>query len=97
MKADDEELVFNNELCARTRALRDARGWTAEQMATALGIPPDRYRKYEYRSVLPLYLVERFCLITGADIEFFITGRTNRPAINAREAVETKPKHKKFG
>ena len=95
MRSDDDELIFNNEYCARTRALRDGRGWTAEQMAIALGIPPDRYRKYEYRSVLPPYLIERFCLITGADIEYFVTGRTNRAIQSAKEVIETKAKQKK--
>lgn len=51
-------------------------------MATALGVPPDRYRKYEYRSPLPHYLIERFVLIVGRDIEFVLTGKTTRqPAI----------------
>lgn len=97
MKADADEQLFNNEYCARTRALRDARGWTAEQMATALGVPPDRYRKYDYRSPLPAYLVERFCLITGTEIDYFITGKSNRPVSFVREVIETKPKHKKLG
>ena len=97
MPVADDEALFNNELCARTRALRDQLGWTADQMATALGIPAERYRKYEYRSPLPAYLMERFCLITRVDIEYFLTGKTNRPAVVVREVVETKRKHKKFG
>ena len=76
--ADNEELVFNDAYCQRVRDLRDERGWTAAQMATALGIPPDRYRKYEYRSPLPPYLVERFCLIVGCDIDYLLTGRSRQ-------------------
>lgn len=73
------EAEFNEALCARVRSLRNERGWTAEQMATALGIPPDRYRKYEYRTPLPHYLVQRFALIVGRDVEFVLTGKGRRP------------------
>jgi len=74
----NEEAEFNERLCARVHRLRNERGWSAAQMATALGIPPDRYRKYEYRSPLPHYLIERFALIVGRDIEYVLTG--NRAA-----------------
>lgn len=76
MSADNQELLFNNAYCARVKSLREERGWTAEQMATALGIPADRYRKYEYRSPLPCYLVERFALIVGRDVSYVITGKS---------------------
>lgn len=69
------EAEFNDALFARVRSLRKQRDWTAEQMATALGIPADRYRKYESRTPLPHYLIERFALIVGRDIEFVLTGR----------------------
>lgn len=51
---------------------------TAEQMAKVLGIPPERYRKYEYRTPLPHYLIEQFALIVGRDVEFILTGSTTR-------------------
>jgi hypothetical protein len=70
----NEEAEFNERLCARVHRLRNERGWTAQQMATALGVPPERYRKYEYRSPLPHYLIERFALIVGRDIEYVLTG-----------------------
>lgn len=73
-----DEALFNNAYCQRVRDLRDERGWTADQMATALGIPPDRYRKYETRSPMPAYLVERFALIVGRDVEFVLTGKAKR-------------------
>jgi transcriptional regulator with XRE-family HTH domain len=72
---DNEEAKFNDALCARVHRLRNERGWTAQQMATALGVPPDRYRKYEYRSPLPHYLLERFALIVGRDVEYVLTGK----------------------
>lgn len=96
MRTDDDEALFNNDLCARTRALRDELRWTAEQMATALGIPADRYRKYEVRSPLPAYLMERFCLITNADFDYLLTGKGNRTRSKLREVIETKAKRKKI-
>jgi transcriptional regulator with XRE-family HTH domain len=73
-----DEALFNNAYCQRVRDLRDERGWTADQMATALGIPPDRYRKYETRSPMPAYLVERFSLIVGRDVDYVLTGKSKR-------------------
>lgn len=81
----NEEAQFNDALCARVHRLRNDRGWTAAQMATALGVPPERYRKYEYRSPIPHYLIERFALIVGRDIEYVLTGKTSRQTIPAAE------------
>jgi transcriptional regulator with XRE-family HTH domain len=79
MSASDE-YMFNNELCIRVKELRTKRGWTAAQMATALGVPPDRYRKYETRSPLPAYLMPRFCLIVSCDFEYLLTGKSIKAA-----------------
>lgn len=79
------ESMFNESLCARTHELRNERGYTSAQMATALGLPADRYRKYEYRSPLPAYLWERFALIVGCDLDYLLTGKTpkaRKPAPN---------------
>ena len=73
-----DEAAFNEALCARVHKLRNERGWTSLQMATALGVPPDRYRKYEYRSPLPHYLIERFALIVGREIEYVLTGKVSQ-------------------
>lgn len=78
MPASPQELQFNEELCARVHRLRNERGWTSEQMATALGVPAERYRKYEYRSPLPGYLMERFALIVGCDLPYLLTGKGQR-------------------
>ena len=76
MATDNRELAFNQDFTARVQELRKDRGWTAEQMATALGVPADRYRKYEYRSPLPAYLMERFALIVGCDLDYLLTGKS---------------------
>jgi DNA-binding XRE family transcriptional regulator len=78
MTDSNDELLFNQSYCARLRELRNGRGWTAEQMATALGVPPDRYRKYEVRSPMPIYLIERFALIVGQDVHYIVTGKNER-------------------
>lgn len=70
------ELEFNETFIARVKRLREERGWTSEQMATALGIPPERYRKYEYRSVLPHYLIEPFAMIVERDVAYMLTGKS---------------------
>jgi transcriptional regulator with XRE-family HTH domain len=72
-----DEAVFNEALIARVHRLRNDRGWTAQQMATALGVPAELYRKYEYRTPLPHYLIERIALIVGRDIEYILTGKTS--------------------
>ena len=76
MATSNAELAFNQELCARVRALRDAKDWSQEQMAIALGVPVERYRKYETRSPLPSYLMERFALITDCTVEHLLTGKS---------------------
>ena len=75
MAPASEEAQFNEALIARTHKLRNDRGWSAAQMATALGVPAERYRKYEYRTPLPHYLIERFALIVGRDIPYLLTGK----------------------
>ena len=80
MTDENVESLFNAAYQARVREAREARKWTAEQMATALGIPADRYRKYETRSPLPAYLIERFCLIAGVDLHWLLTGRASSPS-----------------
>lgn len=74
----NEEAAFNEALCARVHQLRNDRGYTSAQMGTALGVPPERYRKYEYRSPLPAYLMQRFCVIVGCDLEHLLTGKLRK-------------------
>lgn len=83
---DNEQARFDDALCARVHRLRNERGWTAQQMATALGVPAERYRKWEYRSPMPHYLIERFALIVGRDVEYVLTGKiSSSRAINLEE------------
>lgn len=74
MASDNEELLFNQGLCERTQRFRMEHNLTQERMAMLLRIPVDRYRKYETRSPLPSYLVEKFCLIVGCTVEELLFG-----------------------
>jgi transcriptional regulator with XRE-family HTH domain len=69
------ELKYNQALLDRVKRLRIERGMTAERMAIALDVPAERYRKYESRSPMPHYLIERFAAIVGRDVEYILTGR----------------------
>lgn len=64
----------------RIAELREARLMTQQEMADALGIPLERYKKYEQRSVLPPWYLDRFAAVVGRDIEFVLTGRPSRRA-----------------
>lgn len=74
------EQEFNEAFIGRVKRLREERGWTAERMAINLGIPPERYRKYEYRTPLPHYLIAPFADLVERDVEYLLTGRTSAPA-----------------
>lgn len=78
MSDTNDELLFNQAYCARIQEMRKARGWTADQMATVLGVPADRYRKYEVRSPMPIYLIERFALAVGQDVHYVVTGKADK-------------------
>jgi transcriptional regulator with XRE-family HTH domain len=87
MKEENDERAFNEALRVRLKALRDGKGWTAEEMADALGIPPERYRKYESRSPVPQYLIPRIALIMDKSIEFVLTGKDKKPSLSPRPAA----------
>jgi transcriptional regulator with XRE-family HTH domain len=76
----ETESELRRQYINRTAELRQARGMTQQEMADALGISLDRYKKYEQRSVLPPYLLPRFAGIVGKDIGFVVTGRVSRGA-----------------
>jgi transcriptional regulator with XRE-family HTH domain len=57
--------AFNVAFCASVKSLRERRGWTQKQMATALGVSLGNYQKYETRTPLPHRLIPAFCLIVG--------------------------------
>lgn len=87
--SDSEEFIFNNGYCERVKRFRGETNMTAEDMADLLGIPADRYRKYESRSPMPVYLTPKFCRIVGCDLEHLILGKPReriKPVLVARAA-----------
>lgn len=64
----------------RTKELRKAAGLTQQQMADALQIPLERYKKYENRSRLPGNLLHPFSVIVRRPVEYVLTGQAARHA-----------------
>ena len=73
--SESEEFIFNNGYIERVKRFRGETNMSAEEMADLLGVPADRYRKYESRSPMPVYLVASFCRIVGCDLEHLILGK----------------------
>lgn len=89
MTESTDEARFNDEFCARVQRLRAEREWTQAQMATALGVPLERYKKYETRSPLPAYLVPRFAQIVDREISYVLTGKVETSTRRVRNLVRT--------
>lgn len=85
---DATEREFNEALFKRMRALREGLGWTQTDMARALGVSPANYQKYETRTPLPHFLLERFALIVRRDLTYVLTGRQARPAVAPDTSLE---------
>lgn len=69
---------FDDAFRDRLRRLRKQCGLSQAQMADALGISSgNSYSKYENRSgsMLPLHYLPKVSAITGASLDFIITGR----------------------
>jgi hypothetical protein len=92
MATTPTESKFNEALVNRVKRLRQERFSAAEDMALALDIPADRYRKYESRSPMPHYLIERFALIVGRDVEFILTGKLKPSRAPRPPATEKRAK-----
>jgi hypothetical protein len=73
---------FRDQLCARVRRLRlekrhpSGKPYTTADMAAALQIPAENYRKYENRTPMPHHLIEPFALIVGRDVSYVLTGKS---------------------
>lgn len=83
MRKDLSQADFETKFRARVRMWREEKGWTAEQMAIVLNVPPERYRKYESRSMMPAYLFHKFCLVCDTELDNLILGTTRKPTNRA--------------
>lgn len=79
MAESETETQFKQRFTKRVKDARVAIGWKQWQIADALGIPQDKYKQYEGRSLLPHHMIGRFCLITHIDPEWLLTGRGQKP------------------
>ena len=59
--------TFNKAVIQRTRDARKAAELTQEEVALALGITQGLYKTYETCTPIPLYLLERFAIITRSE------------------------------
>ena len=58
----------------RVRAARALYTDEPKTMARALGVREDTYYRYETRTMLPHYLIPRFCELTGITVDYLING-----------------------
>ncbi len=69
---------FHAKLKSRLEAWRGEQNWTQQQMADALGVEWESYKKMEQRGRVPPHLFEKLALVTHETIEWWITGRGRR-------------------
>lgn len=66
------------------KARKDAGVINFASMAEKMGIKAHTYKQYEQRSVMPHFLIERFCALTDISIRELLTGNARK----ARRALE---------
>lgn len=90
MAESETEAEYKQEFMDRIRKARIARGLKQWEIAEALGMPQDKYKQYESRSLLPHYLLGRFCVICRVDEKWLVTGR-GKMAVRASEPAAPEP------
>lgn len=70
---------FKDEMLARTKTAREAAGLSQQKLADKLFLKQDTYKQYETRSLLPHYLITRFCEETKIDEAWLLSGRGKGP------------------
>ena len=92
------EAQYKKAFFQRVKAARNAVNMKQWQLAEALGMPQDRYKQYEGRSLLPHHLIGRFCIITHVDPEWLVTGHGEKPLkpihVAGGSSIGAKPKRK---
>lgn len=91
MTENETEAQFKQAFTERVKAARVATGLKQWQVADLLGIPQDKYKQYEGRSLLPHALVGRFCTICRVNPEWLFTGMGQKP-LKAPHIVDTEPR-----
>lgn len=91
LMSESDEFIFNDAYCGRVKRFREETNMSAAEMAELLDIPADRYRKYETRSPMPVYLIAKFCRIVGCDLEHLILGKARERVKPVMVARKTSP------
>ena len=74
--------TYRRPFLQRVRSARTVAGLSPAEIAERLKIPKDTYLRYETRTLLPHHLVEAFCVVTGCNLVWLLTGshqRADRP------------------
>jgi len=79
MAESETETQYKQRFMQRVAEARIARGLKQWQLAEALGMVQDKYKQYEGRSLLPHHLIGLFCIVTGVDPVWLVTGRGQKP------------------
>lgn len=64
----------NTEVSERTKQARKAAGLTQSETADALGMGRVTYTRYENGFVLPQWRLQKFCEITGINLDWLLSG-----------------------
>lgn len=75
----DSASNFKAVFIARVKAAREVR-FTQAEIAGLLEIPQDRYKQYETRSLLPHWLIPKFCLACGVTMQELFNPAPAKPA-----------------
>jgi hypothetical protein len=90
MAESETETEYKQAFIERVRSARIATGEKQWQVAEVLGIPQDKYKQYEGRSLMPHHLISRFCLHVRVNTEWLMTGRGKR-ALQPLKVVTEEP------
>lgn len=69
------ERAFHDAFRLRLKQIRIELAWSQADMAAALGVPLENYKKYERRSKFPPHLIAQLARVTHRPLEFILTGR----------------------
>jgi transcriptional regulator with XRE-family HTH domain len=69
------ERAYHQAFRDRLKRLRDDLGYSQSQMAEALGVSLQNYKKYEIRSKFPAHMLNKLALITHRPLKFIVTGQ----------------------
>ena len=77
---------YQKAFTARTKQAREAR-YTQDALANILGIFQDTYKQYEKRTLLPHYMISKFCAACGITEKWLLTGKGQRQVTDTRQAA----------